>query len=302
MSGFWSAYIIVLTLVTIGVLVLLTIPALPGRRREWPQDGTTGETWDEDIKELRNPTPEWWLAIYYGTLFFGVVYLLLFGVGNFAGALGWSSAQQYEQEVAAAQERFSGVIEELGEKDLADLIADEYAMQVGANLYAENCAVCHGADGGGGPGFPDLSNGVWQWGGEPDEILASILHGRNGMMPPQGPILGDSLDAVVAQVQRLAGQSVDAQLAAHGEQLFNTICAACHGLGGAGNPLLGAPDLTDDIWLYGGSTEAIRDTVVNGKAGVMPAHAVTLGEARSRILTAYVYQLPGDGGEEGGSE
>lgn len=302
MSGFWSTYIIVITLVTIGVLLLLTIPALPGRHREWPDDGTTGVTWDEDIKELRNPTPEWWLAIYYGAVFFAVLYMLIFGIGNFRGAMGWSSAQQYEGEVAAAQERFGRVIEELGEKDLTDLMVDEYAMQVGANLFAQSCAVCHGADGGGGPGFPDLGDDAWLWGGESDQVLTSILQGRSGMMPPQGPVLGDNLDAVVAYVRQLSGQSADAQLAAQGEEAFATICAACHAPDGTGNSLLGAPNLVDDIWLYGGSADAIRETLVNGRAGVMPAFADTLGEARGRILAAYVYGLPRDSGEESGDE
>jgi cytochrome c oxidase cbb3-type subunit 3 len=301
MSGFWSTYIIVITLVTIGALLLLTVPALPGRQREWPDDDTTGVTWDEDIKELRNPTPEWWLAVYYAALFFAVVYMLIFGMGNFRGAMGWSSAKQYEREVAAAQERFGNVIDELGEKNLMDLVADEYAMQVGANLFAENCAVCHGAGGGGGQGFPNLTNDDWLWGGEPDQILISILQGRNGMMPPQGPVLGDNLDAVVAYVRQLSGQSADAALAAQGEKSFTTICAACHGPDGTGNVLLGAPNLADDIWLYGGSTPAIRETLMNGRAGVMPAHADTLGEARSRILAAYTYGLsqsdPGGGDE-----
>jgi len=173
-----------------------------------------------------------------------------------------------------------------------ELATNAQAMSTAHNLFQNNCAQCHGSDGGGARGFPNLTDGDWQWGGDADTIVQTISGGRMGVMPPWGEVLGDEgVNQVVAYVRALAGQPTDEVLAVAGKTHFETVCAACHGMDGKGNPMLGAPNLTDDVWLYGGDVATIKETIVAGRNNQMPAFEEKLGEQRVRLLAAYVLRM-----------
>jgi cytochrome c oxidase cbb3-type subunit 3 len=227
------------------------------------------------------------------TIVFALVYLVIFpGLGNFAGISGWSQIGQYDAEVARATEAQESVFGRFREMDPDALMADSEAMEIGGRLFGNNCAMCHGSDGRGAKSFPNLTDGNWLWGGSYDQVLTSITKGRIGAMPPMGAALGeDGTREVVAYVQQLSGQKADPDMAAAGQARFQTVCMACHGMDGTGNQALGAPNLTDDIWLYGGSPADIEATINNGRNGNMPAHENLLHEDRLRLLAAYVMGL-----------
>jgi cytochrome c oxidase cbb3-type subunit 3 len=257
-------------------------------------DGSTGHVWDEDIRELNTPLPRWWLHLFNITIVFALVYLVIFpGLGNFAGIKGWTQVGRYDAEVASASAAQESVFARFRSMDGDALIADQEAREIGGRLFANHCVMCHGSDGRGARGFPNLADGDWQWGGSYDQVLASITGGRMGIMPAQGAVLGeDGVREVVAYVQQLSGQKADPQMASAGQSRF-MVCAACHGMDGTGNPLLGAPNLTDGTWLYGGNTADLEETVTNGRNGNMPAHEKLLNEDRRRLIAAYVKSLSG---------
>jgi cytochrome c oxidase cbb3-type subunit III len=252
-----------------------------------------GHSWDGDLQEYNNPLPRWWLYLFYITIVFSLIYLVFYpGLGRFAGVLGWSQEGQYDAEVAGAQAKYDPIFNKFAQQDVAALIQDTQALRIGQRLYVTYCAGCHGSDAKGAVGFPSLADGDWLWGGTPEAIKTSILNGRQGNMP-SATSLGMSeqdIDNLVAHIQSLSGREVDAQKAAAGKEKF-LVCAGCHGADGKGNQMLGAPNLADDAWLYGGSLGAINETLVKGRMGVMPAHKEFLGEAKSHILSAYVYSL-----------
>lgn len=292
-SDFWSWFIIVLSLGYVFGCWWLIVWASKRREGEAATGDVTGHTWDETLQEYNNPLPRWWLWLFYGTMVFGLVYFALYpGLGKFQGILGWTEESQYEEEMAAAEQRYAPIFKRYASQDLAALAKDPEATKIGHRLYLNYCAVCHGSDAGGGPGFPSLKDDDWLWGGEPEAIKASIMNGRQGAMPAWGPIIGDQgVEQVAAYVQSLSGRNVDAGLAAAGKPIFETNCAACHGMDGKGNTALGAPNLTDNIWLYGASAGAIKQTIANGRNGVMPAHGNFLGEDKVHLLAAYIYSL-----------
>jgi cytochrome c oxidase cbb3-type subunit 3 len=253
----------------------------------------TGHTWDDDLQEFNNPMPRWWLWLFYGTIVFTGIYLLLYpGLGAFKGVLGWSEVGQYEREMDRAEDNYGPVFAAYAKKDIVELAKDPEGLEVGQRLYATYCATCHGSDARGARGFPNLADSDWQWGGEPDNIKTTILQGRQGVMPALGPALGEGgLDNVVNYVMSLSGKEADAAKAAEGKTLFEAQCVACHGADGKGNPMLGAPNLTDDVWLYGGSPKTIAKTIMEGRQGVMPAHGDFLGEDKVHVLSGYIYSL-----------
>lgn len=296
--GFWPIYISVLTVASIvGTWVFLksqtTRKLAPGEKPELMQ-----HTWDGDLQDLNNPLPRWWLGLFYGTMVFAGIYLLLWpGLGNYAGLLGWTSTGQYTEEVKTAEEKFKPVYEAFMKQDIAALAADPDARALGKNLFLTYCSQCHGSDAAGARGFPNLTDGDWLYGGDPDTIKASITHGRSGMMPALGEALGAKGTKEVANyVLSLSGRTHDAEWAAAGRPKFAENCAACHTAAGTGMPLMGAPDLTDKVWLYGGTEAAIIETISKGRNGVMPAADRTLGttsnkDAKLHLLSAYVYGL-----------
>jgi cytochrome c oxidase cbb3-type subunit III len=297
MTTGWSLYVIVLTLVNILACVwLLRWTMKPKSATEKIGDGSdTGHTWDGDLREYNNPLPKWWLWLFYITVVFGLIYLVIYpGLGNFGGLKGWSQVQQYEQERAAVETRAAALLAPFATMTVPELAGNAQAMETANNLFQNNCAQCHGSDGGGARGFPNLTNDDWQWGGDPDSIVQSIAGGRMAAMTPWGEVLGEQgVDEVVAYVLQLSGQAADAAKAAAGATHFQMYCTACHGADGKGMTAVGAPNLTDGVWVYGGDAATIRETVVKGRMGEMPAFEERLGEQRVRLLAAYVLRMSG---------
>jgi cytochrome c oxidase cbb3-type subunit 3 len=295
-SDFWSWWIIGLTLANILACWWLVSWSSKKRPGEAAVGDVTGHKWDETLEEYNNPLPRWWLWLFYITMFFGIGYLILYpGLGKIEGVLGWTHQKQYEEEMAAADKTYGPLFARYASTPIPDLIQDPVAVRIGQRLFVNYCASCHGSDAGGGPGYPNLADNDWLYGGDPETIKLSILDGRVAAMPAWGAILQDKgLDEVTAYVIQLSGRDADAAKAQAGKALFETNCAACHGMDGKGNQALGAPNLTDDIWLYGGSAGAIRYTLANGRQGRMPAQREFLGEDKVHLLAAYIYSLSND--------
>lgn len=295
LNSFWNWWVIIISVGTILACWWLLHWTKGVSEQTDSTDGSTGHVWDEDIRELNTPLPRWWLHLFNITIIFAFVYLAIFpGLGNFSGFLGWTQIGQYDAEVARATKAQEPIFARFRQMDGAALIADEEALEIGGRLFANNCAMCHASDGRGAKGFPNLTDHDWLWGDSYDTVLTSISSGRVGAMPPLGAALGeDGVREVVAYVQQLSGQRADSEMAAAGQARFQMICMACHGIDGTGNHALGAPNLTDEIWLYGGNPADIEASVVNGRNGNMPAHDNLLNEDRRRLLAAYVKSLSG---------
>ncbi|HBA33442.1 MAG TPA: cytochrome-c oxidase, cbb3-type subunit III, partial [Gammaproteobacteria bacterium] len=254
----------------------------------------TGHTWDNgELAEYNNPLPRWWLGLFYGTIFFSIAYLVAYpGLGKFEGLLGWTSTSQYEREVAKAEDTYGPIFAQYAKQPIAELIEDPEAVQIGRRLFVTYCSVCHGSDAGGASGFPNLTDNDWLYGSSPEQIKSSILNGRNGVMPPWGAALGEmGVENVVAYVLTLSERDASSEKAEAGKAQYDALCAACHMPDGTGSQALGAPNLTDNIWLYGGSPGAIAKTIRDGRQGVMPAHKEFLGEEKVHLLSAYIYGL-----------
>ena len=290
--NFWSIYVAGITLAGIaGCLLLLALTA----RKQVVSDGdnTTGHVWDEDLRELNNPMPRWWLWLFVITSVFGLAYLAAYpGLGSFAGKLGWSQIASYEAEVAKAKAELEPLYARFASLGTEDLSKDNQAMAIGERLFMNNCAQCHGSDARGGKSFPNLTDGDWLHGGAPEQIQQTITKGRIGMMPPMAEAVGSSEDVrnLAHYVLSLSGSPHDSLKASLGKSKF-TACAACHGMDGKGNPALGAPNLTDDVWLHGWGEAAIVAMVTHGKTNQMPAQEHKLTEAQIQVLTAYVWGL-----------
>ncbi|WP_076411570.1 cytochrome-c oxidase, cbb3-type subunit III [Shewanella sp. UCD-KL12] len=319
MTSFWSIWITVLTIVVIaGCFILLR---LVSKNTTGVEEGESmGHTFD-GIEELNNPLPKWWSYMFYLTIVFGVIYLALYpGLGNFKGFLGWSSSNQsigtengikadseaatalatsegrwvqYDQEVMRADEKYGPIFKAYAETPLDELVKNEEALKVGGRLFLHNCSQCHGSDARGSTGFPNLTDGDWLYGGELETIKASIMNGRHGMMPPKGglPIEDSEIKGLAEYVVKLSGREHDEALAAQGQGSFMKGCFACHGMDATGNKMMGAPNLVNNIWLYGGSRGAIEQSIKYGRSGVMPAWKDVLGEEKVHVITAYVYSL-----------
>jgi cytochrome c oxidase cbb3-type subunit 3 len=288
----WTIVIIIATLGGIAGLWLLIV--WQSRIGASDQKETTGHVWDEDLTELNNPLPLWWRNLFYITLVFGVIYLILYpGLGSFGMLLKWTQVKEYEQQIAEAEARYGPIFEKYLNQPVERIVQDPEALKIGERLYASYCTVCHGSDAGGVIGFPNLRDDRWLYGGTPDAIETSILKGRNGVMPGWKTALGgdQGVDEMVAYVLSLSGRDVDAAKAAAGKTKYGIFCIGCHGPEETGNQQLGAPNLTDDTWLYGGSAEAVAATIANGRNGVMPAHEEFLGNAKVHLLAAYIYSL-----------
>lgn len=302
-SGFWNIYIVVLTLLGVfGCGILLY--AQSSARAETPADadgkagpvGTTGHVWDGDLTELNTPMPRWWMWLFYITIAFGLCYLYLYpGLGTYAGKLGWKSSGQYQAELKQADQDYGPLFAQYQKQDLRAVAANPQARAIGQRLFLTYCAQCHGSDAHGNKGFPNLTDQDWLHGGAPETIKETILHGRHGVMPAMGAALGSDDDvANVAQyVRSLSDAPHDPIKAVFGKAKFG-VCMGCHGADAKGNQALGTPNLTDKIWLYGGSAETIMETIRKGRDNTMPAFADFLGEAKVHVLAAYVWSLSND--------
>jgi len=297
MSSFWSGWIIVLTVGNILACFWLIRWTMKSRAGEAQSGDVTGHTWDGDLQEYNNPLPRWWLWLFYITLVFAAVYLALYpGLGNFKGLKGWSShGSQYEAEMAAAEQKYGPIYKQYAAVSVTDLATQpkyEEARAMGKRLFLTYCMQCHGSDAGGARGFPNLTDKDWLWGGSPEQITMTIANGRNGIMPSHAHLGEQAIDNVASYVMSLSGRQVDAAKAAAGKQVFLSAgCIGCHGMDGTGNQMLGAPNLTDKTWLYGGSEGVIKQTITKGRKGVMPAHQDLLGSDKVHLLAAYVYSL-----------
>jgi cytochrome c oxidase cbb3-type subunit 3 len=290
MSAFWNLWIVILTSITIvGVTWVLFANR---KREEQPADEKTGHSYD-GIEEYDNPLPAWWFYMFVITIVWGVGYLVIYpGMGNFPGLLGWTQVQQHEREVAAAEEKFQAMRDRYLALPVEEIAGDPAVRKMGMRMFANNCAQCHGGDAKGSYGFPNLTDTEWLFGGSASDIKTSIAEGRQAAMPAWGSVIGEQgVTDVTAYVLSINGREADSASAKAGEQVFQTYCVACHGADATGNPALGAPNLKDGIWLYGGNAEQISHSVRAGRNGVMPAHKDALSEDKIHILAAYVYGL-----------
>ena len=294
MPAFWAWFVAAGTIAfVIWCLYLIVWAGKQGPQHKEDED-LVGHVWDGDLEEWNNPAPKWWLYLYFITILWAVGYMIAYpGIGAFEGTLGWSQEGQYEEEMQAAEARYAPIYEAFAEMDFESLAADPDAQKLGRSLFAGYCTTCHGSDARGGPGYPNLTDNDWQWGNSEDNIVATITNGRNGIMTSWAAILGsdENIDNMVRYVRSLSGLEDAGDAALTAQPVFTTVCAACHTPAGTGMEALGAPDLTDDVWVYGSSADAIRTTIVDGRTGVMPPHGELLGENRTRILAAYVYSL-----------
>lgn len=313
MSSFWSAWIIVLTLGSLVGLIWLL---------RWNMTNYTdveeGAEMDHEfdgIVEINNPLPRWWMILFWVCLVWAFLYLLFYpGLGNFKGLLGWTSSNQtvlsleeseiatieareqglivqYDREMKSADEEFGPIFQSYAQQSIEDLAKNEEALKIGQRLFLQNCSQCHGSNAMGGKGFPNLTDHDWLYGGEPENIKTSLIEGREGQMPAWNEQFNDEeITELAAYTLSLSGRKVDPEQAKAGEQNF-AVCSACHGQDGKGNQQLGAPNLTDNIWLYGGSQAAVEETLREGRNGVMPKWIDILGEDKIHIISAYVFSL-----------
>ncbi len=297
-SSFWDWYVGIISVVSI-VACGVFLKAQSIKRVSAEQAGgrveTTGHTWDEDLGEYNNPLPRWWAWLFYITIFFSLGYVVLYpALGSYAGVLGWTQLTQLAEENKQADAQFGPIYERFAKMDVKEVAKNPEALAIGQKLFLNNCAQCHASDGGGSRGFPNLTDSDWLWGGTPELVRASIADGRTGVMPPFGPTLGEGGAKDSAHyVLSLAGLAHDSIRAAKGKETYVTVCAACHGPDGKGNPALGAPNLTDKTWLYGAAEPVIIETITKGRNNQMPAHKDLLTPAKIHILTGYVLSISG---------
>ncbi len=272
---------------------------------------TTGHEWD-GIRELDNPMPRWWLWTFYATIAWALAYVIAYPAwplitGSTGGLLGWSSRGQLQQEMRDAAAAKQGVLDQIAAKDVHAILADpnlrEFAVAGGAAAFRVNCVQCHGSGAQGAPGYPNLNDDDWLWGGSIDDILKTVRHGvrfkddddtRSSEMPAFAEILDpQQIRDVASYVVSLTGTPHDPSRVAEGKKVFAQNCVACHGEDAKGNREMGAPNLTDAIWLYGSGEDAIIRQVSHPKHGVMPAWEARLGDTTVKQLAIFVHSLGG---------
>jgi cytochrome c oxidase cbb3-type subunit III len=290
--NFWSIFVAVATVISILACLLLLYVAGKTTVSE-TGDNTTGHVWDGDLREMNNPLPRWWMWLFILSAVFGLIYLVLFpGLGAFQGTLGWSSTQAHTQEMAAGEKEVAPIYARFSAMDAAGISKDPAAIAIGERLFMNNCAQCHGSDARGGKGFPNLTDQDWLYGGSHETIKETLLKGRNGIMPPLAAALGtpDDVKNVAHYVLSLSNAKHEPARAQLGQAKF-AVCAACHGAEGKGNMAVGAPNLTDKIWLHGAGEAAIVAIINNGKNNQMPAQDAKLSADQMHVLAAYVWGL-----------
>jgi len=291
-SNFWSFYVTGISLV--GIFACLLLLWFSGKAKAMTaNDNTTGHVWDGDLREMNNPLPRWWVWLFIITVIFALAYLALYpGLGTYAGKFGWSAIGQYETEVAKGNKEVEPLYARFNSMKPEDVAGDPQAMAIGERLFMNNCSQCHGSDARGSKGFPNLSDKDWLHGGTPDKIVETLVKGRIGNMPPMAAAVGSSDDVrnVAHYVLSLSGSPHDSVKASLGKSKFGA-CAACHGVDGKGNQAIGAPNLTDDIWLHGWGENSIVAIINNGKVNQMPAQEGKLTESQIHVLASYVWSL-----------
>ena len=290
--SFWSHYIAWITLA--GILACVVLLWLTSRKKlAGSADNTTGHVWDEDLREMNNPLPLWWVGMFLITIVFALFYLILYpGLGGSEGSLSWTSEKQYQQEVDQANADVAPLYARFDAMAPEQVALDPQARHIGEHLFLNNCAQCHASDARGTKGFPNLTDADWLYGGSPEQIRTSITQGRQGNMPPMAAVVGSPEDVknLAQHVLSLSGSPHDSLRAALGKGKFGA-CAACHGADAKGNQALGAPNLTDKVWLHGWGEEAIVAMVTQGKLNQMPAQEGRLTPSQIHVLSAYVWGL-----------
>lgn len=290
-SSGWALFVATATVLSLVACIALLIIA--SRRRVMADDNTTGHVWDVDLRELNNPLPRWWMWLFVATVVFAAVYLAFYpGLGSYQGSLKWTSQAQYEAEQARAAKAMEPVYAKYRAMTPDQLVADAGAMAIGQRLYLNNCAQCHGSDARGSKGFPNLADGDWLGDGTHEYVTKVVKEGRNGVMPPMAAAVGSAEDVrnLAHYVLSLSGSAHNAVAAQLGKAKYGT-CAACHGPDGKGNKVIGAPNLTDKVWLHGWGEQAIVNAVTNGINNAMPAQARLLTADQVQVLSAYVLSL-----------
>jgi cytochrome c oxidase cbb3-type subunit 3 len=290
-SDFWSPAIMFVVLASF--LACLVLLLLTSRTPLPTPDNTTGHVWDGDLREANNPVPRWWSGLFILTILFALIYLALYpGLGDRPGATGWTSQSQYENERQALDAEIAPLYARFQSRPIPELVRDPEALALGERLFLNYCAQCHGSTGTGSKGFPNLTDNDWLYGNAPEQIVATLRHGRQGAMPPMAAAVGSSQDVerLAHYVLSLSGPARDPVKAALGRSQFSA-CAACHGPDGRGNQAIGAPNLTDSIWLHGSGLQAITTMINQGKNNVMPAWEHLLSEGQIHVLAAYVLSL-----------
>lgn len=293
MSAGWSAFVI--ALVVLNVVGCVWLIWWTARRRPGDPGATdTSHVWDENITEYNKPMPRWWINLFYITIVFTIGYLAWYpGFGAFAGTSRWTSAGEHDADKRAEDRKLAATFAPYAGKPIDQIAKDPKALHLGKAVFANNCATCHGSTAQGAIGYPNLTDDIWHWGGAPDQILETVLNGRQAAMPAWESALGgkQGVTAVAVYLQSMRGEKVDTSLANIGKNKYETICVSCHGVDGKGMQALGAPDLTDDYWLYGDDLAALEQSIGQGRNGQMPAHAPIVGETRARLAAAYVWSL-----------
>ena len=297
-NGFWPWYIAVISIVSVlacGLLLYLAGKATVVAHDGAAADNTTGHVWDENLRELNNPLPRWWLWLFILTIVFSLAYLAVFpGLGSYKGLLKWSTEGEHQQDVVQLRAQVAPLYAQFAAQSVEALAKDKRALAVGERLFMNNCSQCHGSDGAGSKGFPNLTNANVAWLGERSaaHIVQTITNGRTGLMPPMGAAVGgeSEIGDVAQYVLSLSSSPHNEIRAFNGKSKFSA-CAACHGLDGKGNKALGAPNLTDDYWLYGWGEAAIVNAIKLGKNNVMPAQSPKLSAEQIHVVAAYVLSL-----------
>lgn len=293
MSTFWTVWISVISLGSIVGCYWLLWATRKGQPTEEETEKTLGHDFD-GIAEYDNPLPKWWLYMFIVTIIFSLIYLVLYpGLGSFKGFLGWTQENQWQAEVDSAEATYGPLYAELAATPIETLAKNTEAMKMGQRLFSNNCAVCHGSSARGSLGFPNLTDNDWLYGGSPEAIKTTLTQGRTAAMPAWEAIIGaEGVTQVAQYVRSISGQeTVKAALVDKGAKLYAANCASCHGDDGQGKQVMGAPNLTDGIWLYGGTQQMVEATLRNGRNGMMPAFDQLLGEERVHLVSAYVYSL-----------
>ena len=298
MSTGWTWFVIALVALNIGGCVWLlwwTARRRPGDPK--PED--TSHTWDGDITEYNKPLPRWWINLFYLTIVFAIGYLAWFGgLGGIQGYGNWTSTSEHAKKKAVEDAKLEQTFQPFAGQSIDRLALDPKAVALGRSIFSNTCATCHGSSGQGAIGYPNLTDDIWHWGGAPEQILHTVLDGREAVMPEWGTVLAgmggpEAVDYTIAYVRTLSAPETlqNNFMATKGRKLYEGVCAACHGVDGTGNPDLGAPSLADGYWMYGNSRESLRQTIMHGRHGSMPAHRELLGETRARLVAAYVWSL-----------
>jgi cytochrome c oxidase cbb3-type subunit III len=293
-SSGWSTYIALVSLIGIFWCIWLLASVRKTKVILGPdgQVTDTGHVWDGDLRELNNPLPRWWMWMFLISCIFGLVYLVLYpGLGSYPGILGYSTDGALMSSMTTANDELKPVYAKYVKMDIVQVAADPKAREMGQRLFLNSCAQCHGSDAGGSKGFPNLTDRDWLYGGSPKNIKTTITNGRSGVMPPFPQLDSKQIVDVANYVRSLSGLPADDIKAARGADVFKANCVACHGADGKGNIALGAPNLTDKTWLYGGSEATIVETITKGRMAMMPAQDKVLSPEKIQLLTAYVWGL-----------